>query len=177
MSTSHDRGAHGGVAGLACGALSLCLFIAGTALALYLLDIGCVFKTVTGLSCPGCGMTRAWLAALRLDLVAAVAYHPLFWIVPPAIALVCAQGPCNELVRRSETGEVSGGWRLSAAKLVLRLSTPLFVVLLVALVALWVIRLLDPADAGLFMGGVVPEGVEPDVVGWSRPAWMAWMGA
>ena len=32
-------------------------------------------------------MTRAWLAALRLDFAAAFAYHPLFWVVPIAFVL------------------------------------------------------------------------------------------
>ena len=61
------------------------LFVAW--LALYLLDIGCIFRMMTGAPCPGCGMTRAWLAALRLDFAAAFAYHPLFWVVPIAFVL------------------------------------------------------------------------------------------
>ena len=61
------------------------LFVAW--LALYLLDIGCIFRLMTGIPCPGCGMTRAWLAALRLDYAAAFAYHPLFWVVPIAFVL------------------------------------------------------------------------------------------
>lgn len=42
----------------------------------------CVVRAVTGIPCPGCGLSRAWLAALRLDLAAAFFYHPLFWTVP-----------------------------------------------------------------------------------------------
>ena len=41
------------------------LFVAW--LALYLLDIGCIFRLMTGIPCPGCGMTRAWLAALGIE--------------------------------------------------------------------------------------------------------------
>ena len=69
---------HKGAAELIRRALSCigALFVAW--LALYLLDIGCVFRLMTGIPCPGCGMTRAWLAALRLDFAAAFAYHPLF---------------------------------------------------------------------------------------------------
>ena len=29
-----------------------------------LLDVGCIFRRVTGIPCPGCGMTRAHLAAV-----------------------------------------------------------------------------------------------------------------
>ena len=78
---------HKGTAELLRRALSYtgALFVAW--LALYLLDIGCIFRLVTGIPCPGCGMTRAWLAALRLDFAAAFAYHPLFWVVPIAFVL------------------------------------------------------------------------------------------
>lgn len=47
----------------------------------YLLDAGCIFKKITGLSCPGCGMTRAWLSVLKGDIEMAFYYHPLFWMV------------------------------------------------------------------------------------------------
>lgn len=43
---------------------------------------GCPFRYFFGISCPGCGMTRALLAALRLDFVAAFSYHPLFFLLP-----------------------------------------------------------------------------------------------
>lgn len=42
----------------------------------------CLFRRITGLLCPSCGMTRAWLAFFRLDLEAAFAYHPMFWSIP-----------------------------------------------------------------------------------------------
>ncbi len=47
----------------------------------------CPIRAVTGVICPSCGMSRAWLAALRLDLGAAFFYHPMFWIVPTVAAL------------------------------------------------------------------------------------------
>ena len=47
--------------------------------------VGCPIHALTGVSCPGCGMTRAWLAVLRLYLKAAFYYHPLFWTVPVAL--------------------------------------------------------------------------------------------
>ena len=42
----------------------------------------CVFQAAFGIPCPGCGMTRAVLAALRLDLAAAFGYHAMFWSMP-----------------------------------------------------------------------------------------------
>ena len=46
---------------------------------------GCPVKYFFGIACPGCGMTRAWLAVARLDFSSAFAYHPLFFIGPIAI--------------------------------------------------------------------------------------------
>lgn len=54
---------------------------------LFALGITCPIKFATGISCPGCGMTRACLALLRLDLHAALHYHPLVWLLPVALAV------------------------------------------------------------------------------------------
>ena len=48
----------------------------------YALRVPCVFSYVTALPCLTCGMTRAWLSLLQLDLSAAFGYHSLFWTVP-----------------------------------------------------------------------------------------------
>lgn len=48
----------------------------------YILGIGCPIRWVTGISCAGCGMTRAYLSLLHLDIRQAFLYHPLFWSVP-----------------------------------------------------------------------------------------------
>lgn len=44
--------------------------------------LDCLFLTIFGIPCPGCGMTRALLAALRLDFPAAFSHHPMFWSAP-----------------------------------------------------------------------------------------------
>lgn len=49
--------------------------------------IGCPIKFTTGISCAGCGMTRAWQHILQLDLAAAFYFHPLFWTVPVIVVL------------------------------------------------------------------------------------------
>lgn len=49
--------------------------------------IGCPIKWATGVSCAGCGMTRAILCALRLQFGKAFYYHPLFWMVPACMLL------------------------------------------------------------------------------------------
>ena len=56
---------------------------------MWMLNIPCPIKHVTGISCAGCGMSRAILSALKLDFSSAFAYHPLWVVVIPAvIALV-----------------------------------------------------------------------------------------
>ena len=47
-----------------------------------LMPFTCPIRAVIGIPCPGCGLTRAWLAALRLDVSAAFAYHAMFWSIP-----------------------------------------------------------------------------------------------
>lgn len=49
---------------------------------LFSLGITCPIKFLFGVSCPGCGMSRATLHALRLDFLTAFAYHPM-WITLP----------------------------------------------------------------------------------------------
>ena len=47
-----------------------------------LIGTRCLFRQITGLPCLTCGMSRAWLCALRLDFAGAFCWHPLFWSVP-----------------------------------------------------------------------------------------------
>lgn len=49
-------------------------------------SITCPILFITGISCAGCGMTRAWLSLLKFDLSAAFYYHPLFW--HPALTIL-----------------------------------------------------------------------------------------
>ena len=51
------------------------------------IHIPCIFKTITGLDCPGCGLTRASLALLDGDLYQAFRYNMLVFIITPLLAL------------------------------------------------------------------------------------------
>jgi len=53
---------------------------------LHLLGIGCPIKFITGISCAGCGMIRAWHCLLELDFSGAFYNHPLF---PLPFIVVC----------------------------------------------------------------------------------------
>lgn len=67
--------------------LQFLVILAGYCLIAMLLELPCPIKFVTGISCPGCGMTRALVSAIRLDFAAAFHYHPL-WILLPPVALL-----------------------------------------------------------------------------------------
>lgn len=43
---------------------------------------GCPVRDLTGIPCPGCGMSRAWGLALEPDLAGAMEMHPMFWSIP-----------------------------------------------------------------------------------------------
>ncbi len=67
--------------------LKVCSFVFLLSLVLSLLHIGCLIKTFTGISCPGCGMTRAVESALLFHFEKAFYYHPLFPLTPILLLL------------------------------------------------------------------------------------------
>lgn len=48
------------------------------------LALPCPILFITGISCPGCGMTRACIHAARFDFRTAFFCHPLWWTLPIA---------------------------------------------------------------------------------------------
>ncbi|HXE91743.1 MAG TPA: DUF2752 domain-containing protein [Terriglobales bacterium] len=52
----------------------------------------CLFRILSGLPCPGCGMTRALSSLLHGDGAAAFLYHPFVFAVFPALALISVHG-------------------------------------------------------------------------------------
>ena len=59
------------------------------------IGITCPIKFITGISCAGCGMSRAWMAFLHLDIAKAFTYHPLFWLVPIAVIVLLCKSKIN----------------------------------------------------------------------------------
>lgn len=54
-------------------------------LAVYVLVFrgSCVIRLFTGIPCPGCGLSRAYIALLHGHIADAFHYHPLFFVVVP----------------------------------------------------------------------------------------------
>jgi len=91
---------------------------------------GCILMRLTGISCPGCGLSRAYISFFKLDLRAAFAYHPLFFLLPPYVLYMLYR-----LV-----------FHFPGSK---RLTVSLTVTMAVLLVGVWILRLLlnDPVVA------------------------------
>ncbi len=115
----------------------------------------CPLKNAIGVPCPGCGLTRATLAALRGDFAAATRYHPLVWVVTPLVLLLWGQ------LAWTESGQPTPRW-------LRRLASPPRAVawlLVAALLGVWVARFF-----GMFGGPVDP--VDPSRGLFTR--WLAW---
>ena len=85
--------------------------------------IGCPIKYTTGVSCPGCGMTRAWKHLLQLDFAGATKYHPLWFLpIPGALLLLFRDRLPKKFVRAT------------------------LAVIVVAFFAVYAIRMADPED-------------------------------
>lgn len=47
----------------------------------------CFMRATLGIPCPGCGLSRAYAAALRLDFSQALSHHPLFFLIPAGLLI------------------------------------------------------------------------------------------
>ena len=50
------------------------------------LPLPCVFRLITGLKCPGCGVTRMCLSLLEFDFVSSFYYNPVIFCLLPVFA-------------------------------------------------------------------------------------------
>ena len=57
--------------------------------------VTCPIKYLTGISCAGCGMSRAWISLLHLTLQDAFMYHPLFFLPPVALIIMLCKSKIN----------------------------------------------------------------------------------
>ena len=93
-------------------------------MAVFYLSFGCPIRLLTGISCPGCGMSRAVFALVKLDLALAFEMHPLVFLLPLAclvylmrrripkkvMTVLCITALCSLLIvyiiRMSQQGNV-----------------------------------------------------------------------
>ena len=69
--------------------LAFCVGIVAVVLIMNLIfGVSCPTKLIFDLDCPFCGMTRAHIAALRLDFKSAMEYHSLFFLGLPFLFLI-----------------------------------------------------------------------------------------
>ena len=71
----------------------------------------CPTYRLLGICCPFCGMTRAHLAALRLDFSTAIYYNPVFYLGVPCIFFMVHEklfAPKYDLHRRIVAGVLLG---------------------------------------------------------------------
>lgn len=69
-----------------------CLLVAVIVVAMYLFDIPCLFRLWFNITCPGCGMTRAYISLLHLEIRQAFAYNAMFWSAPILLLLYLFDG-------------------------------------------------------------------------------------
>lgn len=77
-------------------------------LVFHLLNIGCPIKFLTGISCMGCGMTRAFLALLKPDIKGAFSFHPLIFLMPVMAALYIFRGSLSKRGRKISVFTILG---------------------------------------------------------------------
>lgn len=57
--------------------------------------VTCPIKYITGISCAGCGMSRAWIALLHFNIHEAFMYHPLFFLPPVVVKVMLLKSKIN----------------------------------------------------------------------------------
>ncbi len=86
----------------------------------------CPIALLTGVACPGCGMTRAASALIKGDLPLALSYHPL---IPLITVLTVAGWAWSTLHRAGKTGPIPT-----------RVVNIVLIGTGVSLVAVWIVR-------------------------------------
>lgn len=86
------------------------------------LEIGCPLRWLTGIACPGCGMTRALAALIRLDFSAALQMHPLVFLLPTAAVWLVLGLLGRRLPKKTERCLIFAAAALLLAVYLIRLS-------------------------------------------------------
>ena len=93
----------------------------------------CLSRSIFGVSCPGCGLTRSFVAIGHGDLHAALLANP----IGPAIYLLCLLQAPYRLVEYFGVGRSNAWWTTITGRMDLVIWA-----LVVALLVQWVVRML-----------------------------------
>lgn len=95
------------------------------------LGAGCPIRLITGIPCAGCGMTRSVVSLIKLDLAAALYYHPLIVLMPfiPVLLLV-KKGPLA----------------------IKKVRTVLWIIIIAAFIVVYIFRLLILKNSAISLG-------------------------
>ena len=129
-----------GMPRLTAGAIALTGLASAAAIPPSLLQVGpvlCPFRFLTGLPCPGCGMTRSVVALLHGDLAASLFYHPLGVAVVAGAAIVATLTLISVLSPRLSARAVPPVWIRTDALA----RGPLPWVGVAAFITVWLVRL------------------------------------
>lgn len=73
---------------------AFCILMAGFLYGIFVkytgLAIPCPFHKITGLKCPGCGVTGMCMALMQLDFRKAFFYNPMLFLLLLPLGIVCA---------------------------------------------------------------------------------------
>ena len=64
------------------------------------IGIPCLFYEITGLYCPGCGITRMMVSLLEGNIVEAISFNHVIFFMMPLFLWIC----CALIVRYIKTG-------------------------------------------------------------------------
>lgn len=118
--------------------LGLKILVVGFVLA-FAFVIGCPFKTLLGVPCMGCGMSRAFISLVCGNIKGAFEFHPLFFLLPLILGLI-----------------------LFEHKIPVKVQTIIWIVISVIFVTVYVIRLFvlkDPIVIWNFKDGLIGNTV------------------
>lgn len=106
--------------------------ILASVLVLGALDVPlCPWRSLLGVPCPGCGLSRATLALLLGDVRAALYFHPLVIVIAPLAAVISLR-----------VALASAGLRVAAwLRVDEKIPSGVWVALIVAMLVVWAVRL------------------------------------
>ena len=70
----------------------------------FLLDFKCPFYYFLHITCPACGVTRAWISLIKGDIVSAMAYNPFFLPLSAIFVAVIYCDISGKKMRRYQLG-------------------------------------------------------------------------